>query len=436
MLAAHGDWERLWRLVFEVPFEWSVRAMMALTISGWTPTQPDEQPAFATLASLATDELAAAVEQACALLPPAIRRATARVPGRVNDLAFLPDHPAIVVGTGAGRLVVWNFQQARQEQAYGGFDHSIGHVTALPGIVLGAERTTAQEPCALLGWHGGTGFRLGEHASSVTALEPVGTTRLLTAARDHTVRLWNLEAGRLEQEQHLADWVRAARVAADGQQALLLHDGMTLVALPSFDIIARTTGSGWRGVGRRAVFAPDAGALIVGRHHGQVVICRRHDGMLKPDETLVQHNTAIQGVELLAAPAVVVTASTDGHIAFTAWADRAARGTLAITGERLTSLHVSPDGAFMAVGDADASLSLWDLRVLEISDLLRRPFAQALPRHLVALATVKDAGVSSPQLDNTIQYVECVLRHRHRYAISIIDAPTIQAGEFDIEIEG
>jgi hypothetical protein len=132
----------------------------------------------------------------------------------------------------------------------------------------------------------------------------------------------------------------------------------------------------------------------------------------------------------------VLTAAADGTLVFTAWANRAVLGRLRAEGGRLTSLHVAPGGDFMAVGDSDSAMSLWDLRVLEVPLLLSRPFATALPVHLAAVAALLGDGGVPAEVGQALRFVQCVLEHRFRYDIELDELPAIRAGEFDIEVEG
>jgi hypothetical protein len=132
--------------------------------------------------------------------------------------------------------------------------------------------------------------------------------------------------------------------------------------------------------------------------------------------------------------AVVLTAGAEGALIFTAWPGGAVLGRVRVEGERLTSVHVSPGGEFMAVGDSDASMSLWDLRVLELPALLARPFAATLPAHLAAVNAVLDAGAPPAGVGPALRFVQCVLQHRFRYDVEVDEVAGIRAGEFDIEV--
>jgi hypothetical protein len=91
----------------------------------------------------------------------------------------------------------------------------------------------------------------------------------------------------------------------------------------------------------------------------------------------------------------------------------------------------------MAVGDSDASFTLWDLRVGELDKLFEQPLAQAKLVHLAALNTVLEDRLELPgTLRAALGFMQTALRHRFRHDIELGEAPSIQFGDFDIEIEG
>jgi hypothetical protein len=149
----------------------------------------------------------------------------------------------------------------------------------------------------------------------------------------------------------------------------------------------------------------------------------------------VRHMDQIQGIEMLVPRSIIVSADAAGEVRFTGWANRASLGKIHAPGERLTSLHISPDGSFMALGDSDASLSLWDLRVLDVPALLEAPLARSTPNQLAALDLLIEAGGLPQRIHNSLALLERLLRHRFRFDIEISEVQGIKAGEYDIEIE-
>lgn len=438
MLTTNREWAKLWTWVFELPFAWSVRIIQALAHSGWQPKGSDGQATFAELVSLASVEMVTSGEEVSRFLPPAVQRARARVSGRVNDVAFSPVRPLIAIGTGQQKVVLWNFQRGEREAVIREFERSVGRVTFTDDdILLCAERTNSDAACAVYGWYDGKRFRLGEHSGSITAVEPVNGSLALVAGRGQKVRVWDVNARRKVKEHRFDFWARSACVTRDGQQAALLHESVTVATLPQLNVLATTSGSFGRSVCRCAAFAPNGESLIVGKFNGDVLVCQRNGQSLIADKRiLLQHGGQVQGVEVLPERSVIITAGSDGTVQFTSWTNRAPIGNVKIEGERLTSLRISPAGDFMAVGDSDASMSLWDLRALDVPMLFVRPFAKAVPVHLAAVSALADNENLHPRVRHALRFMGCVLRHRFRYDIEIDEVRTIRAGEFDIEIEG
>jgi WD40 repeat protein len=437
MLAAHKEWSKLWTLAFDLSFISSVRIVNLLARAGWKPERDDERMAFDELIELASGEMVVSADEISRFLPPAIERARVRVAGRVNDVAFAPHRQVIAIGTGQRKVALWDFQRGAIESALTGFDHSLGRVVFLPdGTLLCAERTRAEEPCSILSWRDGRSFTLAEHQGSVTAIEPVGMSHALSAGRDHQVALWDVEAGRVVARLETPNWPRGARVSSDGKCAALLYDGVAFTDLPQLNRLTTLDGWEWNGVARCAAFSPDDASLIVGKFNGDVLVCQCEGNslMLEPI-TLLRHAAQAQGIETLRDRGVVITAGADGGVQFTRWANRAHIGSLQIRGERLTSLRVSPDASFMAIGDSDASMSLWDLRALDVPMLFTRPLAKSAPAHMAVISALAGSANLDPRARRALQFLEGLLRHRFRYDVEIDEAPRIQAGEFDIEIE-
>lgn len=133
---------------------------------------------------------------------------------------------------------------------------------------------------------------------------------------------------------------------------------------------------------------------------------------------------------------MIISADTSGQVNFTSVETRELIKTIGLPGNSLTSLHVSPDGSFMAIGDSQATMSLWDLRLLDIPDLLMRPCGTSFAGDLAAASEfLADTGLPE-DVRSAVEFLRCVLRYRCRHDIELDEAITIQAGEFDIEIEG
>lgn len=435
MLSAGQEWTKLWKLAFEIPFVWSIRIVKTLHDNTWQPERGDDRMIFGELSALAVDEIITSEEEARRVLPLALHEASMRVKGRVNDVAFSPSRPVIAIGAGNRKVGVWNFQRGEMERIFEGFDHSIGLVTFLAdGTLLCAERTNKlDDPCGIYICRNDDKIRLGQHEGSVTAIETVGKTQLLSTGRDQKVILWDIQKAHKVKERTVSFWARAATVSPDGQHVALLHKGVTLLNIPKLD---RMTGWSGGGVGRCAAFIPDEDVLVVGKYNGGVQICE-YTGQTFPLERqfLKRHDRRAQGVAVLPKNATIVSAGSEGKLHFTNWTDRKSLGSIEIPGGSFTSLHISPDGVFMSTGDSDASMSLWDLRVLDVPMLFTRPFAQTSPDHLITVNELAANLKLESNIRQSLTFIQKVLQYRFRFDIEIEEVPTIKVGEFDIEIE-
>jgi hypothetical protein len=110
-------------------------------------------------------------------------------------------------------------------------------------------------------------------------------------------------------------------------------------------------------------------------------------------------------------------------------------GKLLIPGKELVTTETSPDGNFMVAITDENCLQIWDLRALELLELLDLPFGAADTRYMAAVLLMKDAPDIAQPVRNAFLYIETILRHRFRHAIEVDFAPPIQPADFDVELE-
>jgi len=458
ILDSNREWEKLWALVFDLPLHWSVEAVRKLAGSEWQPQKEDDRAVYEKLKSLVATELVTLEDEVNKVLPPALLRAKAQVSGRVNDVAFFPVRPVIAIGTGTGKVVLWDMQQARQVEVIEGFPKAIGRVAFTPqGELVCAERTTKKEPCTIYHWRDGSLFQLGQHGSNITVLEAISDTQVISSGSDERVSLWNPITG-----QHVQDysqsaysynysmttigrsfWARSVCLFPDRQKIALLSDYILLVSLP--ELSSFSSSIKLPNLAQCATIAPAGNALILGQSTARLLVFpldangrfefSPNKGQVRENYNLAGDQTGtVQGLITLPGLGLVAMATADGIVEFIEWDKRQTVGQIHAPGERLTSLKLSPDGNFIAIGDRDASFSLWDLRVLELRRLFRLPLAQAKSVHMVALSQVQESGLALPTaMQATLCYLETALRHRFRYDVELVDVPYIQVGDFDIE---
>lgn len=442
MLQGQQAWERLWALALEIVPLWSARALGILARAGWQPPEAD-RAVFAQCAALAREELALDEAVMPQHFPQALLQAQLRAPGRINDVAFSPTDVRLAVATGARKVALWNYETAQTERALGGFAHSVGHVIfTASGKLVCAERTNVTAaPTGVYGWAGDGLFKLGEHQGPITGLATLTGDLALSAGRDAAVVVWDVAARAERARRVMQTWPRAVCASRAGDAALvLLQREFYRLSVPTLESgpwgRLNTTPSS-------AAFLPGNDAALIGRNNGYVLLyeVRRNQQweqwVAKADQFTTQHKGAVVGIEVLPERGYFVTAGREGEVRFFDLAGRESLGQVVIPGGGVTALHVSPDGAFMAVGGADASFSLWDLRMPDVAALLRTPLGQLTPPAVGVL----DACAHNPKLSlpaqRAVQFVAALVRHRCRFDIELETgaAHTIMAGEFDIEIE-
>jgi WD40 repeat protein len=365
------------------------------------------------------------------------------VPGRVNAVCFAPERPLLAIGTGSRRLVQWNFQTAAVEKVYQGLNHSIAEVAYVGSdtLVCGV-RSNTNAACLIYGWSPSDSFVLPGHTGAVTALLPASPATLVSTGRDGVAILWNLADHTELARRDLPDWPRAARLSPDGQRLALLDGTLSLLQMPALTPIdlgplrtVRSSGA-HHSVGQCAAFAPGGPDLLVGQRNGQVVSYQpqaQQAGVLR--KSLGENPAPVVALEFLPGRPELVTALASGQVTFSRWPDGQRQGSVATQSQKITSLHISPDGSFMATGTSDSAMLLWDLRASQLPALVAAPLASVSPeQHTLVSALLRCPGLP-PALRPTLDLLHALLIHRFRYDIQISELPHIQPGEFDILLD-
>jgi len=293
-----------------------------------------------------------------------------------------------------------------------------------------------------LTWDGKEAHKLGSHLGTITAVEPVGQTNLLTAGRDGKVYLWDLVSRGVVVSKDFKDWVRSAAVSPDQEYAALLCDRMNLVRLPDLKTIPgyaflTPRASGFKlGVAQHAAFSPDGKYLLAGQYNGQVGMYYHTSITQRPRKIMVtQHSQPVRATQFLPGHPYFISAGAEGQVRFFRWPDLSPIGTAYAPEGQLTSLRVSQDGAFMATGTNQASLVLWDLRGLDIPDLFSLPLAKATHDQVSNTLALSEYHSLPDPIRNGLRFLRTLLQYRFRFDIHIEEAHTIRYGEFDIILE-
>ncbi|MBN2005064.1 MAG: hypothetical protein JXA21_17020 [Anaerolineae bacterium] len=433
MLQSSRDWSRLWGMIFEISLLWSVRILTILANAGWQPPEA-ERGLFVELQALLEAGLLLDSEAFVQEFPRVLLQAQLHAPGRINDLTFAPHRPLLGIGTGSRKVLLWNYRTAQCEQEVDGFRHSVGRVAFTgDGCLVCAERPhQAKAPAGIHSWDGQRLRRLGEHQGPVTALEPVPDSKVLSAGRDGDIKLWEVATGRQLLRHTLSDWPRAVRVAPSGDSFMvLIHQEVQWLDLTGMRMMSHARSSV---TPTCAAFLPATSPMpLIGRRDGSVTLYRQGTPWLHKERTLCTHALAVQGIEVLPERGYILTAGNEGEVRFFVEFEQV--DWVAASGRGLTALHVSPDEAFMAIGHADGSFSLWDLRGPEVAALLSTPLASISSPGLRLL----DAFASNLKLKEVVRRtlicMSLIVRHRIRFDIELESvAPSILAGDFDIEL--
>jgi WD40 repeat protein len=445
ILVSNNEWARLWELVFELPLGWSIAAYRQLLRSGWQPTGSHERELFESLRSHGAEALHLPSEAEKAF-PSALQRARLRAPGRVNEVAFAPDAPVLAAATGSKKVVLWNWREGRSEGVIKGFVRSVGKLAfaTKDRLVCGERAADNDHICGVYFWDGNELCKMGEHKGSITALVTLGEGKALTAGRSGNVNLWNLNTlDLLQKSKPLSyDWVRTIAVMPDNDNFFSLGSGVVHQRVADTQNVSDD--AALDGKATCATVSPDGATLLVGRQNYGVLTCRINpvfelwwvhpDKAYRPD--LIPQDSAVQAIHFLPNSQMLLVASANGAVNIFDYAKDTLVAKLKIECKRLTSLKISPDGNFMAVGDSDTAFSLWDLRPVGFQQLYNYPLAQATPAQLGAIRALQDGLPDAPEaVQHTLSYADIVLRHRFRYDIELEFLPDIRPGDFDIEVE-
>ncbi len=443
MLTRGQNWDRLWRLVQELPVSRGIEIFKILTTNHWVPESLEEQNLFRQLKEWTARPVILSPLELGAQLPLAVPLATLKIHGRVNDVAFAPDQPVLALATGSRKVILWNYQTAQVSQVLAGFAHSVGQVAYLPnGQLICAERTNRNSQCDILTFDGQNYHRLGSHTASVTALLPLPDDNLLTAGRDFQMTFWDVSAGCQRTKVSVADWPRCAAISADGRLAALVSDRIQLFDLPLLTPLtdlpqfSKEGASFSPGVARCAAHISEGNELVTGQMNGQVVRYSEINSTRRRQKSrLTTHPGAVAGICFLPREHQVITAGAEGEIHFIEWPSGKERSRILAPLPNLTSLEISPKGEFMATGSSDNAFTLWDLRTQGLPSMLELPLADYQPEHLAVVESLVQVKSLPEPMRNTLRILEMLLQYRYRFDIQIGEISHIQPGEFDILVD-
>ena len=432
-------WEKLWASLTELPYPAAVEAVRALDTSGWEPQTEDERALLNRLAGLAQNKIVVNPEMICSLLPPAVKRARIKLAhGRLNDLSFAPGQALLAIATSRKKVIIWNLAHGQVLRTLDGFSHALGQIAYCgDGRLLVAERSYANHiPCSLYQIDGQQTIELWDQAGPVAALAPVGARQALMAGRDHSLTLLDLDQPqRPIRRQGLATWARGIRLSPSGDSALILEEGLSLMNIPELNLIKRMDRREFSNLlPRQAAFIQAGMQLCVGFSDGRLrTFSLPH--WTQENDNLEPHASPVLALENIFESPIWVSACTQGEVRFHAWPNSTSLGKIDLAVDRLNALRISQAGTMLAVCDDQSNLHLWDLRPLQIPEMLNQPLALSSPNQIGALSILVEHGQLDPGIHQALRFILELLRFRFRYDVELAEAGGIQAGEFDIDIQ-
>lgn len=236
----------------------------------------------------------------------------------VHALAFSPDGN-LIASSGYREIKLWERQRNVQLQKLA----ADAAVTAAAVSVDGTQAATGLSNGSVIVWNVATGARgatLAGHTGAVTGLAFTGDGALLVSgADDATVRTWKLADGQPAASLTTPAPIRALVLSADGAQVVTGH----------------------------------ADNLI------RVWAMPQADGAATPIREIAGHTGPVNGLALLAATSELASGSDDASVRI--WKLETGEQAFAqnLTGA-VTSVAVSPDGQFVAGGDAAGIARVWN----------------------------------------------------------------------------
>ncbi|XRQ12089.1 WD40 repeat domain-containing protein [Actinomadura welshii] len=433
-LAGRGEWEELWSIVQDVPLPTGVELFRLF--DRWAPRDQDSRRVFEMFRETPPAMVSIAVESMRWYWMTAALHATFDIKGGVRDMSFAPDGPLLAAVSEDGVAGVLDLRTRRLVQRYEGFTAPPGRVlhTGNDTLIAGIGADGARPGRGLVRC-GADGVRTLHDAGPVTSLALPGEDGSFAAGTRDGRLLLGSPGGESVDARHVTalgldagDWPRA--VAAHPGSGRLAVLGRKLAV--TFAMTGEATAAAVEQPLTRAGF-PDADSLICADRHGTVTRLRGP----RWRRTARTHYMGLAGLGALPGAGRAVALDREGGLHFLDAASLATLDTLRPPSPRSPAgLTVSPRGEFLAVRYPRGGVELFDLRVRELPDLVRRPVAELVPRHLgtVATALTHTGPLMTSATQATLRLLHACLQHRFRYDIEIGDAVELSAGQYDVSL--
>ncbi|QFG21478.1 WD40 repeat domain-containing protein [Actinomadura sp. WMMB 499] len=434
-LARRGAWSELWAFVRDVPVP--LGAGLFRLFDGWAPRDDHDRRLFEAFRETPAEVAERGLRELRALADSSRVSASVRFGtecgGPVAGVSFAPDGRSLAVAGPGASVRVLDTGSGDLVARYDGFAAPVGCVLHVgDGTVIAGERADREDaPCRLLRCADGRTEVLRTGPGSVTSLARAGDGGRFVAGLRTGEVLHGDAAG--------VGVLYRAPTADDRPRAVAVDPGTGHLALAGRRVrlvdpeTGRTFTYDRGGRPARLAFAA-AGLLACGYDTGEVVLLRLSGGtLLRPPGTRVDGLGGL-GVRPGTGEPVVVDGRGDLHVLdgaeLTTVGGRRAPAPAAPTG-----LAVSPVGDLVAVAGAGGRVDLFDLAdlpVTDLPDLIARPVADLLPRHLGPVGAIGRDPALGPDATALVRLVRLCLEHRFRFDVEIGEAVRLPAGEHDI----
>lgn len=449
-LTERSAWEDLWKLALELPLVTSQELIRRIPRTDWRPQDALDGELYDAFHQTSVTLVQSGRHALHSSLPPAVRVARIHFHGRVNDVSFAPDRPALAVGGSAMVAGSVDLVKGKLDHVYRDFGSSVGRVLHLAdGVIIAGERTSSPfKKSSVWECSEGSVWRVLESEASITTLAAYGDSGYFVGSR--STAIWHVDrASRQTTKQSILalrraglDWPRSIAISPDTETIAVIGAGVFL-ADPALTRIKAKTLKG--GFAERAILT--TGGALVTSQFGTRAAWLSQEG----EELRVRHEVQIPGVigmGYLPDRGQIVFLDERGQLHFASELNgqiaAVVPSTISQYSMKSTSITMSPSGEYAAVGyapreysqssSAEGFVDVFDMRVGDVGAIVDRPLASAIPAHLGILGSL-DGATLPANVRILLDLLRSSLEHRFRFDIAITDVGGLTGGEYDIYLE-
>ena len=288
-----------------------------------------------------------------------------------TDVAFTPDGMHLVATTQSQAGVVNITEPGSVPQRFGVQGQSVaiskgGDLAAIAGrsgvtlYSLPTGDVTPYDPLPLPGRFVAVDF------------DPA-VARLVAAAEDGTVYLWDWSTGEATQLTGLGVGARDIAFSSNGSNLAAVDDGGTVRVMDVANGEVSFELANHAGTVETVMFSSDGRWIITGGNDGLAQVWSSETGAL--EGTLEGHTAAITALSTHGS--TLATASVDGTARL--WNLESGEGLLTLSGSfGLTGVGFSPDGRFLATSASDGAVRVYVIPIDDLTDLARQRVTRSL----------------------------------------------------------